>query len=164
MKTVYLVRHAKSSWDNKDLADFDRPLNERGKKDAPMMGEILRQLQILPDLLLSSPAKRAYSTARKIAKSIGYSREEIETNPQIYHGEPDTLLGILQQQDNSIQSLMLVGHNPGLTELAESLSGKSIENIPTCGIVCIEFRVEQWNRIVPEGGVLKFFDYPKKHK
>jgi phosphohistidine phosphatase len=164
MKTLYLVRHAKSSWADTALSDFDRPLNGRGKKDAPLMGEVLQQQHILPQLLLSSPAKRAFSTAKKIAKAIGYSKKNIQTEKSIYHADEDTLLHVVQAQDNSYDSIMLFGHNPGLTQFAVMLSQKEIENIPTCGVVCLEFSVESWKEINEKNSLFKFFDYPKNHK
>src|SRR5689334_22986953 len=111
MKTLFLVRHAKSSWAHLSLNDFDRPLNARGKKDAPFMGEILYNQHILPDLLLSSPAKRAFSTAKKIAKAIGYKKKEINTDKDIYDADEDTLLKVIHRQDQKYDSIMLVGHN-----------------------------------------------------
>jgi phosphohistidine phosphatase len=164
MKTLYLVRHAKSSWEDTALSDFDRPLNVRGKKDAPSMGYVLHQQGILPDLLLSSPAKRAYSTAKKIAKAIGYTKKDIQTDKNIYHAEPDQLLMTIQALPPAVDSVMLVGHNPGLTDLSNLLCRKHIDNIPTCGVVCIEFDVEKWNQVMSESGRFMFFDYPKKHK
>jgi phosphohistidine phosphatase len=164
MKTLYLIRHAKSSWEDITLNDFDRPLNDRGKKDAPLMGHVLKQQQILPDLMLSSPAKRAYSTGKKIAKAIGYSKKDIQTDKKIYHAEPNQILAIIQLLPESEHAVMLIGHNPGLTDLSNLLCRKHIDNIPTCGVVCIEFDVEKWNQIIPESGKFIFFDYPKKHK
>lgn len=164
MKTLFLVRHAKSSWADIALDDFDRPLNNRGEKDTPLMGNVLKNKQILRDLLLSSPAKRAYSTAKKIAKAIGYTKDDIQTNKNIYHASADSLLEIMQGQDENYQSIMLFGHNPGLTDFAVMLSGKPIENIPTCGIVCIDFNIKRWNQLIPEDGIFKFLDYPKNYK
>ena len=164
MKTLCLVRHAKSSWEDTALDDYDRPLNERGKKDARLMGNILQQQHILPDLMLSSPAKRAFSTAKKIAKAIGYNKENIQTDKKIYHAGLEQLLAIIQALPASEHSVMLVGHNPGLTDLSNLLCRKHIDNIPTCGVVCIEFDIETWNLVMPESGRFIFFDYPKKHK
>lgn len=164
MKTLYLVRHAKSSWEDTALHDFDRPLNERGKKDAPLMGYVLKQQHILPDVMISSPAKRAYSTAKKIAEAVGYSKKDILTDEYIYHASPDQLLTIIQLLPANEQSVMLIGHNPGLTDVSNLLCRKQIDTIPTCGVVCMEFNVEKWNQILPESGRFIFFDYPKKHK
>ena len=162
MKTLYLVRHAKSSWDFPQLQDFDRPLNKRGQKNAPEMGERLKLKGILPDLLMSSPANRAITTARKIAKKIGYPKEAIKENERIYHGSEHTLTEIIRSTPNDIGELMLFGHNPGFTGLANMLGDQWIDNIPTCGIVAITFDVDNWQSVAPQIGKNLFFDYPKR--
>jgi phosphohistidine phosphatase len=164
MKTLYLVRHAKSSWSDSSLRDFDRPLNERGKHDAPFMGKLLNEKKCKPDLFLASPAKRAYSTAKKIAKEMGVDKSAIVTNAQLYHADESLLLYVVQSQINAIQSLMLFGHNPGLTEFAALLSHHEFENIPTCGVVCIDFLADSWREVKFNTGTLRFFEYPKKYK
>lgn len=161
MKTLYLVRHAKSSWDFPELDDFQRPLNERGKKDAPRMGKFLFSLGIKPELLLSSSAKRALKTARKVAKELGYEKKQILKDKALYHAWPDRLLKVLVDQSDDYASVMLFGHNPGLTEFANQLCGASIENIPTAGAVAIEFAVDHWRDIGYESGKLVFFHFPK---
>lgn len=158
MKILYLVRHAKSSWADPHLADIDRPLNGRGKKNVPEMGQRLRKKNILPDLLLASPANRALTTAKKIAKEIGYAENDIKTSERIYHSGSEELLHVVQGQSDSIDSLMLFGHNPGFTWFANSLSGEHIDNIPTCGVVSIEFDIEHWTEVNSGKGRLSFFD------
>ncbi|MES2730310.1 MAG: histidine phosphatase family protein [Bacteroidota bacterium] len=162
MKTVYLVRHAKSDWSNTRLHDFDRPLNKRGKDNAPFMGKLLQQKGVLPDLLLSSPANRAFTTAQLIATEITYPLENIRTAPAIYEASPDKLLSIIGQQDNAYQALMLVGHNPGLTDLANQLAGLRIDNMPTCSIVGLTFDTDNWKNILQKKAQLIFFHYPKE--
>ncbi|MDN5200810.1 histidine phosphatase family protein [Fulvivirgaceae bacterium BMA10] len=162
MKTLYLVRHAKSSWDFPGLADFDRPLNGRGKRNAPEMGARLRSRSVKPDLLISSPAKRAYGTAKRIAEEIAYSKDKIQTNKLIYHGSEANLLEVIRSQNNNINSVMLFGHNPGFTDLANVLSDDWFDNIPTCGIVAIQFEIENWKEVQPKKGKVIFYDYPKK--
>ncbi len=162
MKTLYIARHAKSSWDFPELTDIDRPLNGRGNKNAPEMGQRLFKRNIKPDLLLSSPANRAFTTAQKIAQEIGYPLEEISTSQEIYHVGSGELMDIVRGQNDSINSLMIFGHNPGFTWFANSLTGEYIDNIPTCGIVAIEFDVGSWSNIEAGEGKLIFFDYPKK--
>ena len=161
MKTLYLVRHAKSSWDFPQLDDFERPLNKRGKKDAPRMGQFLSQEGIKADLLLSSPAKRALKTAKKIAKELGYEKEEIHTDRSLYHAWPERLLKVLVELNDIHSTVMLFGHNPGLTEFGNELCGASIDNIPTAGVVGIEFDVNHWRDIGYKSGKLLFFYYPK---
>ena len=164
MKTLYIVRHAKSSWRFPELRDFDRPLNKRGKKNAPEMGKRLKARHILPDLLMTSPANRAITTAREIAEKIGYPEANIRENDGIYHSSETTLLEIIKKTDNSINELMLFGHNPGFTDLANLAGDQWIDNIPTCGIVAIEFDVNSWRSIKPKSGRNLFFDYPKRVK
>jgi len=164
MKTLYLVRHAKSSWDYPDLDDFERPLNKRGMRDAPKMGKRLKERDILPDLLLSSPATRAINTAREIAYQIDYPEENIETDEEIYHAGKDILLRVLRAQNDSINSIMLFGHNPGFTNFANAIANQDIDNVPTAGIVAIEFKNAGWGNLDFGDGKLLFFDYPKKNK
>jgi phosphohistidine phosphatase len=162
MKKLYLVRHAKSSWDDPSLDDIDRPLNNRGKKDAPEMGERLKKQQIFPDLLISSPGKRARSTAKKIAKMIGYPPKDILIEDALYHGNDDMLIEIVRDLPNSVKSAMLFGHNPGFTSFANQLCNINIYNIPTAGIVAIDFQTDNWKDVEHGKGELVFFDYPKK--
>lgn len=162
MKKLYLVRHAKSSWDDPSLDDIDRPLNQRGKKDAPEMGERLNKQKIFPDLLVSSPGKRARSTAKKIAKKIGYPKKDILIDDALYHGSDDMLIEIVKKLPDSVQSAMLFGHNPGFTSFANQLCNINIYNIPTAGIVAIDFHTENWEDVEYGKGELVFFDYPKK--
>ncbi len=161
MKTLYINRHAKSSWANMGMADFDRPLNNRGENDAPMMGKRLKEKGILPDFILSSPANRAITTARIIATEIGYPLVNIQEDRNIYHASEVSILKIVKQQDDKIASLMIFGHNPGFTGLASILSGRWFDNIPTCGMVALKFDVSKWGEISAENGKILFFDYPK---
>jgi phosphohistidine phosphatase len=163
MKVVYLVRHAKSSWEEADLDDINRPLNGRGKKDAPEMGQRLRKQGIKPDLMISSPAKRAFTTARKIAEEIQYSEESIMTEDGFYHGDSNSMLSRIKIIPDEVNRVMLFGHNPTLTEFANALCGISIYNIPTCGIVAIELEINSWKMADNRKGKLVFFDYPKKN-
>jgi phosphohistidine phosphatase len=163
MKQLLLIRHAKSSWANPDLTDFDRPLNKRGKRDAPYMGKLLAAQNICPELIIASPAKRAKRTAKTIAAKIGYDEGSIIYREDIYMSGFSGLLKAIASTDNSINSLALIGHNYAITELAEWLTGKVIGNIPTCGIVSIEFTDPSWNKIIEHSGRLIFFDYPKLH-
>lgn len=163
MKTLYLVRHAKSSWDQPGLSDFDRPLNERGKNDAPRMGDRLKEKNILPAVVISSPAKRALSTCKRICKSIGYSKEHIQTDHRLYHADEEQILDVIRRTRDSSDSLMLFGHNPGITDLANSMTREQawIANIPTCGVVAYRFNINSWREVHPGIGEFLFFDYPK---
>lgn len=162
MKTLYLIRHAKSSWDFPELDDFQRPLNGRGKKDAPRMGRFLADKGILPERIISSPAKRAFKTARKMARELGYPKTEIVRDKAIYHAWPDRLLKIVIDLSDALSSVMLFGHNPGLTEFTNRLAGTAIENIPTAGAVGIEFDVHHWRDIGYGSGRLLFFHFPRE--
>lgn len=164
MKTLLLVRHAKSSWANELLPDKDRPLNTRGKHDAPLMGQILREQEFLPDLLLSSVAKRALSTAKLLAGEVGYAKNNIRTDEALYHASPETIIRTLQHVDTGVQSVLLVGHNPGLTEAVPLLCQFAVDNVPTCGIVRIDFLTDTWADISVTNGLFRWFDYPKKHR
>ena len=164
MKNLLLIRHAKSSWDDLSLSDRERPLNKRGKRDAPAMGLLLKEKGLLPDLIFSSPAKRALKTAKIIAEEVGYPKNHIEVRESIYGQGLDSLLGLIGSIDDGMESVFLIGHNPELTELANRLSNANIANVPTCGIVSIEFAAAHWNDCVPAIGKLAFFERPVKSK
>ncbi len=161
MKTLYMVRHAKSSWDNLFLSDHERPLNNRGKKNAPEMGKRLKIRGIIPDVLISSTAKRALSTARKIAREIGYKKENIVKTRLLYHSDEDDILDLIRQQNDGKGSIMLFGHNPGFTDCVNMLTNAAIANVPTCGIVEITFNTDRWSDINEYEGNLVFFYYSK---
>ena len=163
MKRLILMRHAKSSWDQPDLADFDRPLNKRGKRDAPLMARRLRDLPEKPDLILTSPAERALSTARIVADEIGFPKKKIVRRKDIYLAASGELLGVLQTIDNPLSRVLLCGHNPGLTNLGNYLANLHIVNIPTCGVVCLELAVDSWADLAQGCGTLVYFDFPKRH-
>jgi phosphohistidine phosphatase len=163
MKTLYLIRHAKSSWDDITLPDFDRPLNERGKKNAPFMGKVLNTLGIQPDLIVSSNAKRAITTAKKIAEEVGYDKSKIKEEPKIYEASVKTLLQIVNQLDDKHKVVFMFGHNPGFTDFANYLSDANLVNIPTCGIARIDFDTKHWAEVSKSTGHLSYFDFPKNH-
>ena len=163
MKILYLVRHAKSSWKYPRLDDFERPLNKRGHRNAPFMGEILKKLKVAPDLIISSPANRAATTARIIADTIDYPLENIYYDETIYALSEYDLIHVIQELDDGINQAMLVSHNPALTDLANSIGDTSISNIPTCGVCCINLNTSSWSSIGEQRGKLEFFEFPKKH-
>jgi phosphohistidine phosphatase len=162
MKRLTLVRHAKSSWKDPGRADFDRPLSKRGKQDAPRMGERLAARGQRPDLILSSPARRARKTAKEIARKIGLPSERLVLEEKIYEAEPEALLEVVQSLDDRWENVMLVGHNPGLTDLGNLLADCEIANIPTCGVLCLDFAAAAWHNVAHGAGTLVFYDYPKK--
>ena len=157
-----LVRHAKSSRDDIRLDDFMRPLNDRGRRDAPEMGRRLREGGFQPDLIVSSPAKRAIKTAKLIAGEIDFSEDDILEAAGIYEASAGELLKILRRLPEEKRDIMLFGHNPGLTDLANLFLRPGIENIPTCGVVRLAFSAQLWRDISPQDASLLLFDYPKK--
>jgi len=161
-RILTLVRHAKSSWNDADLRDFDRPLNNRGLKTAPEMGKRLADAGYELDTIISSPAKRAITTAKIIAKEIGFTEEKIQQNTDIYDASLNTLIDIVSSLVDSSKRVMLVGHNPGFTILGNYLSNTRIDNMPTCSIAQVQFDVGSWEFITEHSGELIDFDYPKK--
>ena len=163
MKLLTLARHAKSSWKQLDLEDFARPLNRRGKRDAVFMGQRLAAIGFLPDAILSSPAKRARSTARRLAKEIGYPKSEVAFEESIYHAPLERLLGLVKELDDTLAHVALVGHNPGFTELSGFLSQDDIGDVPPCGVVRLQLAVSSWLEVDGNCGRLLDFDFPKRH-
>lgn len=161
MKRLTLVRHAKSSWKDAELADFDRPLNKRGEGDAPRMGERLARRGLQPELLLSSPARRARQTAEAIAAALRVDSAALRFSPAIYEASPAALLELIRGCEERWQHLLLVGHNPGLTELGNLLAGCGIDNLPTCAVLVIDFEISNWRQVAPGAGALFLYDYPK---
>lgn len=142
MKTLLVLRHAKSSWKDPELADYQRPLNKRGKRDAPKVGRLLREDDLVPELILSSPAHRARATAEMVAEESGYEGE-IEYFPEFYPGDPEAYLHVLSRLPNEYRYVMVIGHNPGLEELLETLTGDSIR-LPTAALAQILFSIQSW--------------------
>ncbi len=162
MKRLYLIRHAKSSWSNLKISDFDRPLNQRGKKEAPLMAQRLAQRGVCPDALISSPAKRARKTAEIVARSVKYPVKRIHFIDLVYTSETSDLLRVLQKTDNLIETAFLVGHNYAITDLAVMLTGEYISKIPTSGVVAMDLAIETWAEAGAGRGTVLFFDYPER--
>lgn len=160
-KILYLVRHAKSSWSDISLSDFDRPLNKRGQRDAPVMGKRLKQRGVQPDAILSSPAKRAIDTAELIAGKIGVSNKSIIRDQSIYEATIGELLTLIQALPDRFGSAMLFGHNPAMEGLVNLLSETHIERMPTCAIVTLQFSSPHWKDAGSCPAKLLDFDYPK---
>lgn len=161
MKSIYLLRHAKSSWKDAELSDIDRPLNKRGKSDAAMMGKYFSKKHILPELIISSPAKRAFKTACLIASELDYEEKNIHIDMALYGANVVELLSIIQQLEASLDKVMLVGHNPAFTLALPFFTGERIDNLPTCGLVRIDFENKRWNLIREGKGKLKLFQFPR---
>lgn len=164
MKRLLLCRHAKSSWKDGTLADFDRPLNKRGRENAPAMGKRLRKMGVQPELVVSSPARRALDTARLLAGELGIPAKKIQVIAEVYDSFPAKLLQIVQGFDDGLATVLMVCHNPEITMLANILGVPDLENVPTGGIVALDFAVGSWALIDEGGGTLAFFDYPRREE
>lgn len=160
MKTFFLLRHAKSSWDDSYLADFDRPLNARGLETAPFMGEIISKNQFQIDLIVSSPAKRARQTAT-LVKETASINGEIRYDDRIYEASPHRLLEVISEIDEKVESSMLVGHNPGFEGLVHLLTGET-QRMPTAALAVIDLTIERWNEINADCGSLRKLLRPKE--
>jgi phosphohistidine phosphatase len=161
MKILTLVRHAKSSWKDNKISDRERPLNERGEHDAPMMGKRIVAAGIRPSLILTSPAVRAWTTAKILAQEIGYPREFLQRENSLYLASLDSIIDVLIAQDAEFNSVMIVGHNPGLTTFANYLSPGLTDNLPTAGVVSVGFEKDDWNLHSAPKTELLTYDYPK---
>lgn len=163
MKTLILVRHAKSSWKDSELDDFDRPLNKRGKRDAPFMGKLLSDKGIRPDLIVSSPANRAFATAQEFAKELNYPQNKILLEKIVYDSSCFAMMDLIKDFSDDFKTIILFGHNPCFTSLCNYLANENILNIPTCGIAVISFEIGEWRLVEPGIGKLVSFEYPKKY-
>jgi len=161
MKHLLICRHAKSSWKDLSLDDFDRPLNKRGKRNAPQMGKMLASHKVAPDLIVSSPAKRAKKTAIILAKELHYPKNKIVYNRAIYNAFAEELIPCIHTLEDRFDRVIIVGHNTGFTTLANILGDLKIPNVPTCGIVSLDFKIDSWKDVRKKEGKLDFFYYPK---
>lgn len=161
MKKLVIIRHAKSSWDEPFLNDHDRPLAERGLKDAPKMAKRLKKENIFPDAIISSDAVRAKATAVITAEQLDYPTKKIDFIKGLYHGSVSQILSEIKKTDESVKTLFLIGHNPGLNDLIWKLGGE-IDNLPTAGQFGFKFDVKTWEEISHKNAKIWFFDYPKK--
>jgi phosphohistidine phosphatase len=163
LKTLTIVRHAKSSWDEPGLSDRERPLNKRGKRDAPVMGKRIVDAGIRPSLILSSPATRAWTTAQVIAKQLSYPAEFLQREQDLYLASLNDLLDVVVAQDEGFNSIMIVGHNPGLTDFVNYLLPGLTNNLPTAGVVSVTIDQDHWKLYEQPKTELVVHDYPKKN-
>ena len=161
MKTLLLIRHAKSSWDNIAISDFDRPLNDRGKKDAPMMARRLSAKKIKIDSFISSPAKRAKRTAILFAKEFGVNENDIVFKTELYAAPKEIFYEVIEKLNNQSDHVAIFSHNPGITEFANSLTNVRADDMPTCSIFAIKTDAKKWNQFRTSNKEFWFFDYPK---
>lgn len=160
MKSVLLIRHAKSSW-NFDVADFDRPLNDRGKSDAPDMAERLLKKGVKIDAFISSPAKRAVSTANAFAEVYSFKVEKLITIPSLYEAVPEVFLKVIENLDDEYKRIAIFSHNPGITAFANQLTATQIDDMPTCSVFAIKADTNIWKNFNSAKKSFWFFDYPK---
>lgn len=161
MKRLILLRHAKSDWSDTELHDFERPLNKRGEKNAPEMGKRLRKGGVKPERIISSPARRARDTARLLTRKLTILESGVMFKDDIYEADTKTLLEMIRSVPQELECVLLVGHNPGLTELANLLGKLGIANLPTCAAVGLDLEINSWKKLAPGCAKLWFYDYPK---
>ncbi|OHB31453.1 MAG: hypothetical protein A2X84_11825 [Desulfuromonadaceae bacterium GWC2_58_13] len=162
MRRLTLIRHAKSSWKDKSLSDFERPLNKRGRQNAAEMGKRLAERHFQPDMMITSPARRALATSWIIAGEVDWPVERLILEPRFYEADVATLTKVIRNLDDRWRHVVLLGHNPAFTDLANELAGTAIENIPTCGILELALEIERWSQTEPKSARVTDFDYPKK--
>ena len=163
MKKLILIRHSKTENLVTGQSDYFRPLKPRDHNDAHLIAEKLKEKGLTPDLLISSPAKRAEKTAKELVREINYDKKKIKSADSLYESSYEKYLELIHATDDKHESIFIIAHNPTITEVGERLSGAILSNIPTCAIVCISFDVESFKEITEESGHILFFDYPKKH-
>ncbi len=162
VKTLLVVRHAKSSWDIGTLNDFERPLNDRGKKDAPMMAKRLIDRKVAIDQFVSSPAKRAKKTAEIFCEAYGKKEDDIQFITMLYHAGAAVFYEVVENLDDSFNTVAVISHNPGITEFVNNLTDAvNISNIPTCGVFAISVHAKKWSGFSKAKKGFLFFDYPK---
>lgn len=160
-KILYLLRHAKSDWSNDNQKDFDRELNQRGYNDAPRMAMRLSELNVNPDKILCSSAKRTTLTCEYVCERIDYKLDDVIFDEDLYEASSRAVLQKINTLEDTLNEVLFIGHNPTYTYIAEYLSGKEIGNIPTCGCVKLSFEVNSWSEISKDLGKLEWFIYPK---
>lgn len=163
MKTLYLVRHAKSSWSDASLDDFDRPLNKRGERDAPFMASLMKGKGVVPDRIISSTANRAITTAKHFAKALGIDKSEIEKKKKIYEAYPEEIHEVVTSIGDDLNTVFLFGHNPGFTSYANRYASEYIPNMPTCSVVCLSSTADSWSSLDPSNTKVTGFHFPKEY-
>jgi phosphohistidine phosphatase len=161
VKRLILFRHAKSSWKDEQSKDVDRPLANRGKRDAPRMGKRLKARRAAPELMLSSHARRALETIALLADELDYAHDDLEIDENLYLASPEEILAVVARLDDSFATVLLVGHNPGLTDLANRLlPDLALDNLPTSGVVAVDFTIRSWRDVTTARATLAYYDYP----
>jgi len=163
MKTWVIVRQAKSSWSDPKLEDIDRPLNKRGYRDAPFMASLLHGKGFVPDAIISSPAKRALTTAYFFAEEWGIDSEFVQVEDSIYEAYPEELIELAHQFDDSWNTVFTFGHNPTITDLVNRYTSDHISNVPTCGVIVIKSKAEKWSTLSSRNSKLEDYFFPKQY-
>jgi phosphohistidine phosphatase len=163
MKKLLLIRHAKSDWGDPSLDDIDRPLNERGKRDAPMMAQRLLDKKVRIDAFISSPAKRAFKTAKIMAEEFKAGKDSVQTEKALYLAGEESFLKVITHADDDCDCIAIFSHNPGITEFANELTDTRIDNIPTCGVFAVQADCDRWKDFEEAKKQLLFFTYPKEN-
>jgi phosphohistidine phosphatase len=163
MITLCLIRHAKANWNHPSAQDIERLLTNEGENEAINMGKDLQAKGLVPNLIISSPAKRAQKTAELIAQNVNYPVDKIDVRPELYEASVEELLHCLENLHDHHKTVFLIGHNPAITMLANYLADDHMINLPTCGVYCIDFITDEWNQITIAEGKTRFIDAPKDH-
>jgi phosphohistidine phosphatase len=161
LKSVIIVRHAKSSWDSPGLPDFDRPLNDRGKEDGPKMAKRLVEKKITINTFFSSPAKRAKKTAQLFAAEFGIDKDQIKFVPELYHAASEAFFEVIASAPSDSNNIILFSHNPGITDFANLLTEVKIDDMPTCSVFAVKTTAMHWTDFKDAPKEFWFFDYPK---
>jgi phosphohistidine phosphatase len=161
LKQLIIIRHAKSSWDFSILNDFDRPLNERGRKDAPMISKRLLDKKITIDAFISSTAKRAFTTAAYFAEAYAVKEKQIIKVPELYHAAASVFYDVIENTNDSLNTIAVFSHNPGITDFVNQLTNTKIDDMPTCGVFAVTIKIEKWKNFANAEKEFWFFDYPK---
>jgi phosphohistidine phosphatase len=161
MKTLYIVRHAKSSWDFPELPDIERPIIEKGIYNTKKITKELTEKNITVDMMICSHAKRACETARLVATGLNYPVEKIEVNQHIYQVDRDEIFNIIFSQNDALESLMIVGHNPTFTQFANLFLTEKIDLLPTSGVISFQFETEKWIEVIKAKCKTNFILFPK---
>jgi phosphohistidine phosphatase len=165
MKTLLIVRHAKSSWEDASMSDFDRPLNDRGKRDAPAMAKRLIKAGVAIDRFVSSPAKRARQTAEAFAHEFGKKEKNIQLLPELYHAAESVFEAVVEALDDDDDTVAIFSHNPGITAYVNTLTAAvRLDNMPTCAVFAVKCDTKHWKDFRPAGPQFWFFDYPKAER
>jgi len=162
-KSLHIVRHGKSSWEYENISDIDRPLSPRGINNAYLMAKKLSERKVVPDRFITSPANRALYTAVIFARILKFPYDKIHISDSLYMGYNDDLLELVREQDKSVSNLLIFGHNPAFTALANQLMDHYLDNIPTAGIVSLTYDIEAWDQLGKTPPSKDFFDYPKRY-